>query len=222
VLTLFDVKSKTLYNVHVVKKKRGSSAPFKGPNPCPILPTTSEGGTVLERFGFIHEKLDIKLLILYVLRQLPSRVRFLQLSDLVLIDDGFDYFEFTQCLSELVDTGNIEKDGDYYTITKMGAEHIDTVSSSIPFSVRNKADYSSAPIIEKMKRDALVGASHKTQADGSCILKLSLSDGMGDILKLSLLTSGEEQARRMEEYFRSDAERFYHKIIRILSPDNEK
>ena len=46
-----------------------------------------------ERFGFIHEKLDIKLLILFVLRRLPAPIDAESLSDLVLIDGGIGYFD---------------------------------------------------------------------------------------------------------------------------------
>lgn len=176
----------------------------------------------MDRFGFIHEKLDIKILILYVLKLLPSRVIFAQLTDLVMIDDGFDYFEYTQCLAELVNTEHITQEGDYYIITPKGAEHCAEIQSSIPYSVRSKAEENAQPLIEKMKRDALIGSSHKLMPDGSCIVKLSLSDGMGSILELSLLSSGEKQAEEMEKYFKRDAESVYHKIIRILTPELDK
>lgn len=175
----------------------------------------------MDRFGFIHEKLDIKILILFALKMLPGRISFGQLSELVMVDDGFDYFEYSQCLSELVGSGHIEQDGNYYKITEKGAEHCNTVESSIPFSVRKKVGKIAQPLIEKMKRDALIGTSHKIMEDGSCMMKLTLSDGKGDILKLSILTSGEEQAKEMEDYFRSDAENFYHQFIRLLTPGKE-
>ena len=171
----------------------------------------------MDRFGFIHEKLDIKLLILFVLRRLPGPVSFETLSDLVLIDDGFDYFEYTQCLTELIETGHVENNENSYKITKIGAEHEITVESGIPYSVRLKAERSAQPIIEKMKRDGLIGTSHELNKNGGCQVKLSLSDGIGDIVSLSILASDEEQAKSIEKYFRSDAENVYHKLIKLLS-----
>ena len=175
----------------------------------------------MDRFGFIHEKLDIKILILFALKMLPERVSFEQLSELVMVDDGFDYFEYSQCLSELVKTGHIEQDGNYYKITEMGVEHGNTVESSIPYSVRKKAEKTARPLIEKMKRNALIGTSHQMLENGGCMVKLSLSDGVGEIVTLSILTAGEEQAKAMEDYFRSDAENIYHKFIRLLTPEKE-
>ena len=173
----------------------------------------------MDRFGFIHEKLDIKLLILFVLNRLPSPISFETLSDLVMIDDGFDYFEYSQCLSELVDTGHVVSGENSYKITKIGAEHEMTVESGIPYSVRLKAERSAQPIIEKMKRDGLIGTSHELNKNGGCQVKLSLSDGIGDIVSLSILASDEEQAKSIEKYFRGDAENVYHSIIKLLTPE---
>lgn len=175
----------------------------------------------MDRHGFIHEELDIKILILYILRRLPAKVSFEELTDFVMIDNGFDYFEYTKCLSELVDTAHVEYNDNFYRITKKGEEHCDAVESSLPYSVRSKADTCIAPTVEQMRRDALIGTSHKVNNDGSYTMKLSLSDGMGDILKLSILTSDEVQTVAMEKFYRANAESIYHQIIRLLTPENK-
>ena len=40
------------------------------------------------RFGFIREKLDIKILILFILKRLTAPVDFDKLSELTMCDDG--------------------------------------------------------------------------------------------------------------------------------------
>ena len=57
--------------------------------------------------GFIHEKLDIKILILFVLRRLPGTVEPETLQELCQCDDGISYFDYSDCLNELVETGHI-------------------------------------------------------------------------------------------------------------------
>lgn len=175
-----------------------------------------------ERFGFIREKLDIKLLILYVLDFLPAKVSFQELSDLVLIDGGFDYFEYSQCLSELTVSGHVSVDGDWYRITEIGSAHLNTVVSSLPYSVKAKAKKQAEPTLRRMEREALVGASHSMAESGVCTVRLSLSDDMGKILDLSLLTDSEEKALSMEEYFRKNAESVFHQMIRLLTPEDSK
>ncbi|MDR1131052.1 MAG: DUF4364 family protein [Oscillospiraceae bacterium] len=171
----------------------------------------------MDRFGFIHEKLDIKILILFVLNRLPGPVSFETLSDLVMVDDGFDYFEFSQCLAELVKTGQVGQDENSYRITKLGAENGDAVESSIPYSVRAKAERRAQPLAAEMKRDMQILTSHEKPRGGGCKVSLSLSDGIGNVIAMSVLASDEAQAEIMEKTFRADAESIYHKVVRLLT-----
>ncbi|MFR5421443.1 MAG: DUF4364 family protein [Oscillospiraceae bacterium] len=67
----------------------------------------------MEGIGFIHEKLDIKILILYILNHLPAAVDAQTLSDLVFCDNGIGYFDYSDCLAELVDTRTSRKRAKY-------------------------------------------------------------------------------------------------------------
>lgn len=171
----------------------------------------------MDRFGFIREELDIKILILFVLNRLPGSVSLEALAELVLVDEGFDYFEFTQCLSELVKTGHVSESESGYRATKLGEEHGNTVESSLPYSVRSKAERKARPLVAKMKRDAQILTAHENLENGGCKVSLSLSDGIGSIIDLKLLASGEEQAELIEKNFREGAENIYLKIIALLT-----
>ena len=61
------------------------------------------------RVGFIHDKLDIKFLILYIASRLIEPVGIDVLTDLALCDEGVDYFSFSECLNELVESEHINK-----------------------------------------------------------------------------------------------------------------
>lgn len=175
----------------------------------------------MDRFGFIREELDIKILILFVLNRLPGPVSQEALAELVLVDEGFDYFEFSQCLSELVKTGHVSEKNNGYRVTELGEEHGNTVESSLPYSVRTKAERRARPLIAKMKRDAQILSSHEVLENGGCKVSLSLSDGIGSVIELKLLSSGPEQAELIERNFRADAENIYLEIIRILTEQDE-
>lgn len=176
----------------------------------------------MDRLGFIHEKLDIKILILFVLGRLPGPVSFETLSELVMVDEGFDYFEYSQCLAELVRTGHVEQSENSYRITKLGSENGETVESSIPYSVRAKAERKAQPLIAKMKRDNQILTSHQKAENGGCKVSLSLSDGIGNIIAMTLLAADDDQAKLMEKNFRADAENVYHRIIALLTDENKE
>ena len=170
----------------------------------------------MDQLGFIHEKLDIKILILYILRRLPGTVDAETLRSLVMCDDGIGYFDYTECLYELVSGGNVEEKDGGYAITEKGDRNAQEVESSIPYSVRTKSARMLAPIQQKMRRDASIQASHELSEDG-CTVTLSMGDGKGELIRLSFVCAGEEQARKIEANFRRDAETFYQKIAALLS-----
>ena len=57
--------------------------------------------------GFIHDKLDIKLLILYLLSRTAAPIDFATLTDLSMCDPGVDYFDFAEAVGELVQSSHI-------------------------------------------------------------------------------------------------------------------
>ena len=137
----------------------------------------------MEGLGFIHEKLDIKILILYILNHLPAAVDGQTLSDLVFCDNGIGYFDYSDCLAELVDTAHITEEGGKYRITEKGSRNVNEVASSLPYSVRMKADRVTEPIAEQMRRAAMIVAQHTNTPEGGCNVHLALSDGIGQVTR---------------------------------------
>lgn len=171
--------------------------------------------------GYIQEKLDIKILLLFILQKLPRAVSADELAQLSTPDAGINYFDFAECLHELIDTGHVEAEGTFYRISEKGRNHVSVVESTLPYSLRSKAERAAESAAEAMRRGAMISASRELSADGSAIVSLSLSDGRGSVLSMNVLASGEEQAERMEKNFRTGAEQFYLQIVGILSGDGE-
>ena len=170
----------------------------------------------MDNFGFIHDKLDIKILILFILRRLPAAVDPETLLELCQCDSGIGYFDYSDCLSELMETGHVEKNDEGYVITEKGKRNADAVESSLPYSVSMKALRLIAPVEERMRRAAMIVARHETGDEGTTV-ELSMGDGKGTLIQLRLLCAGEDQARTMEKRFRKDAEGYYQKIMELLS-----
>ena len=171
----------------------------------------------MNRLGFIHDKLDIKILILFILQRIPGALTREQITDIVLsCDNAIDYFDFIACLTELTESGHITEDKAGYTITDKGVSNGSTIESSLPYTARSKALKYLAPIATAMKRDALIKSSIDHDKDGSLQLRLSLSDGISDLMSLRIVVASEEQAVKIEKGFRKNAETYYQRIMDIL------
>jgi hypothetical protein len=170
----------------------------------------------MDQFGFIHEKLDIKILILFILRRLPGTVDPETLLELCQVDGGIGYFDYSDCISELLKSEHMEETEEGFRITEKGARNADAVESSLPYSVRMKALHLIAPVEERLRREAMIVARHENDEQG-CMVELAMSDGKGELAHLRLLCADEEQARAIEKRFRKNAEGYYQKIMELLS-----
>ncbi|MCL1828623.1 MAG: DUF4364 family protein [Oscillospiraceae bacterium] len=171
----------------------------------------------MAEFGFIHDKLDIKILILFILARLPGPIGAAALSDLVMSGGGIGYFDYTDCLSELIGTRHVVEEEDGYSITEKGRRNGETIESSLPYSLRKKITGRIASAASAMKRSSMITASHKSNNDLSVTVELSMSDGAGEIVFMRLLVPDEDSAFRAEKIFRAGAEEIYNKIIDILN-----
>lgn len=173
----------------------------------------------MENFGFIRDKLDIKILILFILQRLPETVDAETLANLVMCDDGVGYFDYAQALSELADTGHVEEPDGGYRITEKGIRNGSTIESSIAYSVRIKAERAAQAVAARMKRNAMIHTEHSLSAEGAVTVELGLADGVGDIAQLRLLVDSPEQAEKIEKNFRENAEKYYNSMIEMLTSD---
>ena len=169
------------------------------------------------RYGFIHEKIDMKILILYLAGcvALPiDNTRFAEIT--TECDGGISYFDFAECVSELVSTGHLALDDRGYSITDKGERICRMSSAGLPYSVRMRADKLAAKTREALRRNALIRTSHVAKTRGGSTVKLSMSDGMGELIKLEILAANEDQSVKMEDHFRKSAEDYYMRFAQML------
>lgn len=175
------------------------------------------------RQGYIHDKLDMKMLELYILAQAAGPIAPDALADLVGRHEGVNYFEFAEATAELVETGHLTLSEEGYLITKKGRNNSAACETSLPFSVRRRCDQDLAPINAVLRRNALVRGEKRTNSDGSVTARMILDDDNGNLLSIELLCPSGEQADRLIAGFRSRPEQVYHDVLESLcSGQNEE
>lgn len=175
--------------------------------------------------GFIHDKLEIKLLILYITARVIEPIPFDMVLDLTMCDDGVDYFDFSECLADLVKTEHLTlSEEGLYAITDKGLRNSQIGESSLPYSVRLRCDKNLAVCNRKLRRKSQVRASWEKRTNGTYTVKLNLDDDMGSVMDLRVMAVREDMAAMLAERFKKSPERLYSEIMRVLmssDPEDE-
>ena len=165
--------------------------------------------------GFIHDKLDIKLLVLYILNRAAAPIDFATLTDLSMCDSGVDYFQFAGAAAELLDSGHAAQDGEFYAITDKGRRACAAGESSLSPVVRRRCDQRMAPLNQALKRKAQVRAEVRAQPQGFDVC-LAMDDDQGSLFSLTLLAPSEDEGQRIAQQFLQHPGRIYNGILGVL------
>ena len=176
----------------------------------------------MDNYGFIRQKIDIKVLILYILNRLPAPVSQNMLTELTIIDNATNYFDYIECLTELEESDLIIMTEGKYSITPKGIRTAVEMENGLPYTIRVKAAAGAERAAKILAREAMIKTSHTEKPEGGYTVSLSLSDSLGEMLHLDILAGSERQAGEMEQRFRKNAESLYLCIAGILTEDNEE
>ncbi len=167
--------------------------------------------------GFIHGKLEIKVLILYIAARVIEPIPFDTMLDLAMCDDGVDYFDFSECLADLVRTEHLTlSEEGTYAITEKGLRNSRICESNLPYSVRLRCDKNLAVCNRKLRRKSQVKASIEKRPNGTYTVALQLDDDMGSVMDLRLAIPREDMASLLASRFQKSPERIYSEIMRVL------
>ena len=173
--------------------------------------------------GFIHDKLEIKFLILYITARVIEPIPFDTVWDLAMCDEGVDYFDFAECLSDLVRTEHLTLSADgLYAITDKGLRNSRICESSLPYSVRLRTDKNVAEYNRRLLRRNQVQSRVIPRENGSYVVELRLRDDVDSILHLELTAATEAMARDLADRFRQDPEGVYTRLLSALYPPAEQ
>lgn len=172
---------------------------------------------IMAQHGFIHDKLDLKMLELYLLARAAGPVDPETLTDLVRRHEGVNYFEFTEATAELVNTGHLVQTDEGYVITEKGRSNSAACESSLPYSVRRRCAQDLVPINAALRRNAQVRGEKRVNEDASITARMTLDDDSGNLLTIELICPSEAQADRLIAGFRERPEQVYNDVLEALS-----
>lgn len=171
----------------------------------------------MERHGFIHDMLDVKLLILYVMAHVMYPVDTQKIYELCYQDDCLSYFDLIQAIPQMVATGHLlqQEDGKY-VITDKGKEAASVTEDSVAFPVRSRADRAVERLNRQILRNNYIRTEVMPREGGDFAVIMGLDDEFGNLMTLELTAPTRIQARALEKAFEKKAEILFQSIMGTL------
>ena len=177
----------------------------------------------MQRLGFIHDMLDVKVLILFVMARVSYPVDIQQIYELSYQDDCLSYFDVCTAVPAMVKSGHLkEEDNSHYVITEKGKADGALTEDSIAFTVKQRAENAVARFNRQIRRSSFVKTQTIPRENGDCSVLMSLDDEVGNLMTLELMAPNQRQAVRLSRLFEKKAETVYNLIMTELLDDEEE
>ena len=177
----------------------------------------------MQRLGFIHDMLDVKVLILFVMARVNYPVTVQQIYELCYQDDCLSYFDVCTAIPEMVKSGHLrELEGEKYEITPKGRETGDLTVDSIAFTVKQRAENAVSRFNRQIRRSSFVKTQIIPRENGDFSVLMSLDDEMGNLMTLELMAPDQRQAVRLGKLFEKKAEDLYNLTMMELLDDEDE
>lgn len=176
----------------------------------------------MQRLGFIHDMLDVKVLILFVMARVAYPVNTQQIYELCYQDDCLSYFDVCTAIPQMVASGHLKTlENECYEITDKGKADGSLTEDSIAYTVRCCAENAVARFNRQLRRSSYVKTQVIPRENGDFSVIMALDDEQGNLMTLELVAPNQRQAIRLSRLFESKAENIYNLTMTELLDSEE-
>jgi len=176
----------------------------------------------MQRLGFIHDMMDVKVLILYVAARSNYPMTSQEIYELCYQDECLSYFDVCTAIPEMVNSGHLQVVAEEkYEITEKGRHDGELTADSIAFTVKQRAENAVARFNRQIRRQSFVKTQIIPRENGDYSVMMSLDDEMGNLMTLELLAPNQRQAVRLGRLFEQKAEHVYNMTMTILLDEED-
>jgi len=176
----------------------------------------------MQRLGFIHDMMDVKVLVLYVAARSNYPMTMQEIYELCYQDDCLSYFDVCTAVPELVKSRHLQEVGEEkYEITEKGRQDGELTADSIAFTVKQRAENAVARFNRQIRRSSFVKTQVIPRDNGDFSVIMALDDEMGNLMTLELVAPDQRQAVRLSKLFEKKAEEVYNLTMAELLEDED-
>ena len=176
----------------------------------------------MQRLGFIHDMLDVKVLILFVMARVSYPVNSQEIYELCYQDDCLSYFDVCTAIPEMVKSGHLkELEDQKYEITEKGKADGSLTEDSIAYTVKRRAENAVAKFNRQIRRSSFVKTQIIPRDSGDFSVIMALDDEVGNLMTLELVAPDQRQAVRLSKLFEKKAEMVYNLTMAELLDEED-
>ena len=176
----------------------------------------------MQRLGYIHDMLDVKVLILFVMSRCNYPVTVQEIYELCYQDDCLSYFDICTAVPEMVSSGHLNPlENDKYEISEKGRDAGSLTEDSIAFTVKQRAENAVARFNRQIRRSSFVKTQIIPREAGDYSVVMALDDEMGNLMTLELVAPDQRQAVRLGKLFEKKAEDVYNLTMMELLDEED-
>ena len=177
----------------------------------------------MQRVGFIHDMMDVKVLILFVVSRSNYPMTVQQIYELCYQDECLSSFDVCTAVPEMVASGHLNNvDEERYEITDNGRQDGGITEDSIAFTVKQRAENAVTKFNRQLRRQSFVKTQIIPREGGDQSVVMSLDDETGNLMTLELMAPNQRQAVRLARFFEQKAEDVYNLTMTILLDEEEE
>jgi len=176
----------------------------------------------MQRLGFIHDMIDVKVLILFVTARASYPMTAQEIYEICYQDECLSYFDVCTALPEMVDSGHLQLvEDERYEITEKGRQDGALTEDSIAFTVKQKAENAVSRYNRQLRRQSYVKTQIVPKENGEASVIMMLNDELGSLMTLQLTAPDQRQAIRLSKLYEKKAEMLYHLLMSELLDEEE-
>jgi len=175
----------------------------------------------VSEIGGLFSTAEVRILICYIISSINAPVPGRLLGDVLHYEGIANYFEVNDSIAYLCKSGQLEvfnEEEDTYVITKSGRDIAQTLKTTLPFSVKDRAFTAALKMVSRFRNSKETDIKISREGDKTFITCSAIDNG-DPFMSVKLMVTDEEQALFIKERFINDPSRIYSEIIELLTKE---
>lgn len=169
--------------------------------------------------GGLFSTAEVRILICYILSSIKKAVPARELADTLHYEGIANVFEVSDSIVALTESGHIElydENDDTYLITELGRQTAETLKTSLPFTVKERAYLAAIKMVTSYYKAKESDIKISREGDKTFITCSAL-DNNEAFMTVKLMVADEEQAIFIKNKFINGTDNIYSEIISLLT-----